>query len=359
MTGSDSVPARLKPADGPAYGICVADAETSSPADPLVTRFLAEISVLKGGSDYTVRNYEHALREFTAWFRAQFGKAPEWKGVERDVFRQYLRRLGRDDLARASIRLRFSALRTFYKFLLREQLVESVPMRGLQMPKQEKRLPRFVPENDMAGLLRAPLDELDRVRRSAKAGAPFDPAPWLRDAAVLEMIYSAGLRISEVCGLSVSNADLTDRVLRVAGKGKKERIVPFGRPAAEALDNYWRAVGHSRGLEQPVFYGGDGGRLKPYEVQRRLKQYLVAAGLDSKLTPHKLRHSFATHLLNSGADLRSVQEMLGHAHLQTTEVYTHVTAERLKKVYESAHPRAKKTPPASLRSGATEAGGSK
>lgn len=327
--------------------IRVSDAETPPPADPLVARFLSELAVLKGGSEYTTRNYEQTLREFGKWYQSVYGKGPDWPKLERDTFRQYLRSLGRakqgkQPLGRASIRLRFSALRSFYKFLLREQIVESMPIRGLQMPKQEKRLPRFVPEGGMEGLLKAPLAELERLKKSAKPGQEVDPVPWLRDAAILELIYSAGLRISEVCGLSAGDANLVERTLRVAGKGKKERIAPFGRPALEALENYWRACRHSESPELPVFFGKDGGRVRAYEIQRNLKRYLAAAGMDPELTPHKLRHSFATHLLNSGADLRSVQELLGHAHLQTTEVYTHVTAERLKKVYESAHPRAKK-----------------
>ena len=310
------------------------------PPDPLVTRFLAELSAVRGTSEYTIRNYGQALDEFAEWHRSVGGKAPAWAELKRDAVRQYLRWLGRKQLGRASVQLRFSGLRTFYRFLLRDGLVRELPIRGLQMPKREKRLPRFLPEGGMVALLRAPVEALERERRSAKDGNAVDPVPFLRDAAVLELVYSAGLRVSEVCGLRVGDVDLVERTLRVRGKGKKERVIPFGRPALAGLEAYWSSAGHSRGPESAVFLAPGGGPVGPRDVQRRLKRHLAAAGLDPELTPHKLRHSFATHLLDRGADLRAVQELLGHARLQTTEVYTHVTAERLKRVYDSAHPRA-------------------
>ena len=162
----------------------------------------------------------------------------------------------------------------------------------------------------------------------------------MRDAAVLELIYSAGLRVSEVCGLRVDQVDLNGQTLRVLGKGRKERVIPFGGPALAALEAYWRWIGPQQKPSDPVFLGRGGVPLSPIRVQTRLKRYLAQAGLDPALTPHKLRHSFATHLLEDGADLRAVQELLGHKNLKTTEVYTHVTVERLKAVYAAAHPRA-------------------
>ena len=155
-------------------------------------------------------------------------------------------------------------------------------------------------------------------------------------------MYSCGLRISELCGLKVGDLFWQDQLVRVEGKGKKERMTPIGAPALESIRHYWNTVGHSQTLNLPVFFASlaKGNALYPRLIQTRLKHYLISAGLDPNLTPHKLRHSFATHMLNAGADLRSVQELLGHAHLVTTQIYTHLTTDRLKRVYDQAHPRA-------------------
>jgi integrase/recombinase XerC len=192
----------------------------------------------------------------------------------------------------------------------------------------------------MDRLLRAPLEEFRRLQAAAEDGPGPDPVAWLRDAAVLELIYSSGLRISEACSLKIGPIDPAGRTLRVVGKGRKERVVPFGAPALEALEAYWRAARHGMDVGSPAFPGRGDAALRPAVIQGRLKRYLAMAGLDPALTPHKLRHSFATHLLEDGADLRAVQELLGHKNLKTTEVYTHVTIERLKAVYAAAHPRA-------------------
>jgi integrase/recombinase XerC len=164
----------------------------------------------------------------------------------------------------------------------------------------------------------------------------------LRDVAVLETIYSCGLRVSELCGLRVDDVDWSEQIVRVRGKGKKERLVPIGRTALMAIQDYWNTFKQPPGGAAPVFFAETKkpAPLRAISVARRLKQFLAIAGLDPGLTPHKLRHSYATHLLDAGADLRSVQELLGHAHLVTTQVYTHVTTERLKKAYDAAHPRA-------------------
>jgi len=163
-----------------------------------------------------------------------------------------------------------------------------------------------------------------------------------RDIAILETIYSCGLRISELCTLQAQDIDWTGRLLRVRGKGKKERVLPVGEPALQAIRMYWQRLARTPGGEEPVFQAR-AAKLRPVsarDLQLRLKKYVAIAGLDPQLTPHKLRHSYATHMLDAGADLRSVQELLGHAHLVTTQVYTHVTTERLKKAYDLAHPRA-------------------
>lgn len=312
--------------------------------DPLVEGFVQHLRVERNASPHTVRNYSSALAEFTAWHRELHGAGPRWPDLTRDDLRQYLRRLGRDGLGRASTALRFSALRTFYRWLMRGGHATSSPVRGLSMPKPERRLPRFVPEPDVARLLGAPGAEWERRRAEAAAAGERVPeaGPYLRDAAILELFYSAGLRISELCGLTCDRLDADGRVIRALGKGRKERDVPFGLPALSALERYWDAVAHPRMPGVPVFLARANALdpVTPREVQRRLKRYLEVAGLDPALTPHKLRHSFATHLLDHGADLRAVQELLGHAHLKTTEVYTHVSAARLKQVYDRSHPRA-------------------
>lgn len=310
--------------------------------DALAGRFLGHLRVERSCSEHTLRNYGHALREFAAWHARVRQEAPRWASLRRDDLRLYLRQLGRHALGPATVALHFSALRTFYRWLHREGMVAGSPARGLRLPKVRRALPKFVREGDVPGLLAAPLKEWEQRRAAADDPARVDGVIFLRDAALLELLYSCGLRISEACGLRVEGVDVAGRRVRVLGKGRKERDVPVGEPAMAALERYWEASRHPRQAGLPAFLArpGDVEAVKPGEIQRRLKRYLAMAGLDPALTPHKLRHSFATHLLDHGADLRSVQEMLGHARLQTTEVYTHVSAARLKAVYDAAHPRA-------------------
>lgn len=314
---------------------------TSVKPDRRVAAFLTHLATDRGASPYTQRNYTQALLEFTAWHQTERKAAPDWLRLERDDFRAYLRFLGRKNLGRAAIQLRFSALRTFYRFLIRRGDLEASPVRGLSLPKLPKRLPKFLTVEQMIALLEAPLKPLAEVKEK-KRGRPVETATCYRDVALLETIYSCGLRISELCALKAGDLDFREQLVRVMGKGRKERQVPVGETALQAITNYWSCLDRPPGAEEPVFQGAgtDGRALRPRIIQERLKQHLVAAGLDPRLTPHKLRHSYATHLLNAGADLRSVQELLGHAHLATTQIYTHVTTDRLKKVYNEAHPRA-------------------
>ena len=308
--------------------------------DPLTHEFLTHLATDRGASGYTHRNYREALAEFRRWHVAERQRQPAWAALTRDDFRAFLRHLSRRNFQRATIHLTFSALRSFYKFLLRRGHLAATPLRGLTLPKPERRLPKFVTVEQMAALLAAPLHELEETRTTRKTRV--DPLPFLRDAALLETIYSSGLRISEACGLRIEDFNPGERILTVRGKGRKERQVPIGEPAARALFAYWTALPRAPEPTAPAFYA-DAHAAKPVYpalVQRRLKRYLLAAGLDTRLTPHKLRHSFATHLLDGGAHLRSVQELLGHRHLVTTQVYTHVTTERLKQAYAAAHPRA-------------------
>ena len=299
----------------------------------------------RGVSEYTERNYRQALLEFSRWRMAESGSPPDWPALQRDDFRAYLRFLGRKKLSRAAVQIRFSALRTFYKFLVRHGLVSVTPIRNLALPKLEKRLPKFLTVQQMIDLLEAPLHELaeQQTLAAGKAGGEaVDPSPYLRDLALLETIYSCGLRIAEVCGMRVGDLDFGDLLVRVRGKGKKERQIPIGEPALKTIEHYWTTLPQVPSGDDPVFCASPDKRrpIYPRLIQLRLKTYLARVGLDPGLTPHKLRHSYATHLLDAGADLRSVQELLGHVHLATTQVYTHLTTERLKRDYNSAHPRA-------------------
>jgi len=309
--------------------------------DKWIQKFLAHLATDRGASVYTQRNYRQALTEFARWHLEERRSPAAWEKLQRDDFRAFVRFLGRNNLSRAATQLRFSALRTFYKFLMRHGVVENMPIKNLSLPKPEKRLPKFLTKRQMEALLVAPF-ELLKIQKTKKAGRPVSQIAALRDVAVLETIYSCGLRVSEVCGLRVDDIEWGEQIMRVRGKGKKERLVPVGKPALMAIQDYWNTFKQPPGGASPIFFAETKKRapLSPLQLSRRLKKYLSIAGLDPGLTPHKLRHSYATHLLDAGADLRSVQELLGHAHLITTQVYTHVTTERLKKAYDAAHPRA-------------------
>ena len=309
-----------------------------SPAD-WPGQFFRFLSNEKDASVYTQRNYQQALNEFEQWYRDTNESPVRWSQLERNDFRLFLRQLGRRELSQAAIRLRFSALNSFYKFLMRRGLVESSPVKDVTLPKPAKRLPQFLTIDQMNALLDAPMREL-----SVKDGTKrkVSQVPSLRDRAILETIYSCGLRIGEICRMLAGEIEPDDLVVNVHGKGKKERQVPIGRPAVEAIRLYWERLAKPPALDEPVFFASEKKRnaIYPRLVQLRLKKYLTLCGLDPTLTPHKLRHSYATHMLDAGADLRSVQEMLGHANLTTTQVYTHVTTERIKRAYDEAHPRA-------------------
>jgi integrase/recombinase XerC len=309
--------------------------------DKWINKFLQHLATDRGASGYTQRNYRQAMWEFHRWHEAERRQPPAWDQLQRDDFRAYLRFLGRHNLSRAAIQLRFCALRTFYRFLIRHGALATSPIKNLSLPKLGKRLPKFLTPEQMAALLAAPLKLLPAGQGAAsdRAAAAF---ACRRDVAVLETIYSCGLRISELCGLVAQDIDWSERLVRVRGKGRKERLIPIGETALAAISDYWTLLPQAPAGESSVFLAGPRKRtpISPRPLQLRLKKYLAVAGLDPHLTPHKLRHSYATHLLDAGADLRSVQELLGHAHLVTTQVYTHLTTERLKRAYDAAHPRA-------------------
>lgn len=296
-------------------------------ADALADAFLEYLRTERNASALTIRNYGADLGEFATWFRERTGTECRWVALEPIHARGYLVHLTERKLERTTIHLKMSALRSFYRWLVRMGHVKQNPVIGLALPKLAKKLPKFLTIPQVEALLEAPLK------------ADGEEVAKRRDKAILEVLYSAGLRIHELVGLNDDDVDLLGEIVRVRGKGKKERLAALGAPAVEAVRQYQelRGAGSPR---EALFRNLQGDRLTARSVQRLLKKYLIATGLDPSLTPHKLRHSFATHLLDAGADLRSVQELLGHASLSTTQIYTHVTAERLKKVYEKAHPRA-------------------
>ena len=324
-----------------------ATAQAAPVADEWIDRFTQHLTAERGVSPYTLRNYSQALHEFYRWHQRERRQAPSWTHLQRDDFRAYLRFLGRNRLGRAATQIRFTSLRTFYKFLVRRGLLESTPVRNIALPRLEKRLPRFLTIKQVESLVEAPLKKTSRAAASSrpgkkKMGRPVEAATPPRDAAMLETIYSCGLRISEARGLRAEDINWSEQVVRVRGKGSKERQVPIGEQALSVIKEYWELLPAPPAPHEPVFWKSSK-QAQPVPIRTinaRHRQYLAAAGLDPKLSPHKLRHSFATHLLDNGADLRSVQELLGHAHLATTQVYTHVSTERLKKAYDKAHPRA-------------------
>ena len=232
-------------------------------------------------------------------------------------------------MARPTIRLHFAAMRTFFKFLTQRHGLRSNPLADVQLPKLEKKLPLFLTPTQIDELLSAPL----RVEKQPQAPV-WMPA---RDAAILELFYSSGLRLAELVALDVKDVDVFSESVRVLGKGRKERVVPVGVPALEAIQRYRQAARVEAG---PLFLSKVRKRITPGNVWLVLRRYLPHTSIPVGVSPHKLRHSFATHLLDAGADLRSVQSLLGHASLSTTQIYTHVTTERLKKAYDDAHPRA-------------------
>lgn len=231
--------------------------------------------------------------------------------------------------ARSSIRLTFSALRSFYQFLVLRNELATNTVKAVELPKLEKRLPAFLTTPQVESFLETPRASVREKQAPAWMAA--------RDEAIFELFYSTGMRLSELVALDVKNLDPISETVRVLGKGSKERICPVGDPALRAISRYRMEAGVHAG---PLFINKSRRRLSARSVWLAMKKYLRAAGLPAELSPHKLRHTFATHLLDAGADLRSVQTLLGHASLSTTQIYTHVTAERLKRAYAASHPRA-------------------
>ena len=291
--------------------------------DPLTEEFLRYLANERNASPRTLKAYSHALTSF----RAE-NKTP-WKKCVADDFRDYLFAVMKRGQARSYVRLQFSALRTFYQFLSARKQLRNNPVREVHLPKLEKKLPLVLTRQQVDELLTAPTRE--PKSRSAPSWMP------LRDVAIMELFYSSGLRLSELAALDVSDVDLYTESVRVFGKGRKERVCPVGLPALEAIQKYRATANVHAG---PLFINKARRRMSAHSVWLVLKRYVRHTSIPISMSPHKLRHSFATHMLDRGADLRSVQALLGHASLSTTQIYTHVTVERLKKAYADAHPRA-------------------
>lgn len=292
--------------------------------DPLVARFLGHLGNERRLSEHTQNAYRRDLTQFSAW--ARDADVSEWRDVEPAHIKAFAAARFRRGVSPRSISRALSALRAFYRYLLRECEVTRNPADGVTAPRATKRLPGTLDSDTMARLLDIRGDEpLTR-----------------RDRAMLELLYSSGLRLAEIVGLNLGDIDLADRTVRVTGKGSKQRIVPVGRKAIAAMREWLRARGNLAGDTQAVFVGQHGRRIGARSVQRRVAHWARQQGIDARVYPHLFRHSCATHVLESSRDLRGVQELLGHADIATTQIYTHLDFQHLAQIYDEAHPRAKR-----------------
>jgi len=288
--------------------------------------YLQYLALEKGLSDHSIRGYETDLRQMLMFLREHCG-VPDAAKATRENLQSFLLDIRKKNLSTASSARKVSALRSFYGFLLRERLIASSPASFLHHPKKGRKLPEFLGLGEVEALLKA-------------AASGKNP---LRDAAIVELLYSAGLRVSELTGLDPHQVNLEQGYVRVTGKGSRERIVPLGDLAA-TLIAAWLKDGRPRMAVRPgekaLFLNRNGRRISRQSVFALLRKTAEAAGIRREVSPHTLRHSFATHLLENGADLRSVQELLGHADISTTQIYTHVSRSHIRSAYDKAHPRA-------------------
>ncbi|QDV46187.1 Tyrosine recombinase XerD [Stieleria neptunia] len=295
-----------------------------------IAQFLRYLVTERNASELTIKSYREDLFSFVEWLETTRGRVPHPDSLSPQELRSFQAALQQADYARSSIARKLAALRSFYKFAMREGLASSNPAKPLRNPRRQRTLPHVLTDDEVGRLLLAP---------------PGDKVAGLRDRAILETMYSAGLRVSELVGLQDGDIDTHEQIVRVRGKGRKERICPLGSFAIKAIQAYAKCRQRSDksqalGRKAPVFVNRFGNVLTARSVGRMLEKHLAVAELDSRTSPHTLRHSFATHLLDRGADIRSVQELLGHKSLATTQIYTHVSAASLRAVYERAHPRA-------------------
>jgi integrase/recombinase XerC len=292
--------------------------------DRFLNRYLEYLEVERNASPRTVVAYRHALAKFKHFK----GEKVSWEDCTPQQFRAFLLDCMKNEMARSYVRLTFAALRSFYKYLVEREGFRANPLREVQLPKMEKKLPVVLSIPQVDELLTAP------KKFERRGQAPIWAA--MRDAAMMELFYSSGLRLSELAALNVADIDTFSETVRVLGKGRKERIVPVGQIALEAIQRYRFEANVQTG---PLFLSKLRKRISTRSIWLMLKKHLSQTSIQLRVSPHKLRHSFATHLLDNGADLRSVQTLLGHVNLSTTQIYTHVTMERVKKAYDEAHPR--------------------
>jgi len=288
-----------------------------------VDKFLRYLEIEKDSSKHTILNYKLDLCNFV-----DFLKETPIEKVDYLTLRKYLAFLKEKNLGNRSISRKLSCLRRFYRFLFREGLIKNNPVVALSSPKQDKLLPNFLTEDEVTRLIMAP---------------NTDTLLGIRDRAILETFYSTGMRVSELVSLNIDSIDFIGGTLKVLGKGKKERLLPIGNSAIDAIEAYLTERNSKKKSKKEItilFLNKNNKRLSDRGVRKIINKYISIASLKSGISPHTLRHSFATHLLNRGADLRSVQELLGHANLSTTQIYTHLTTDRLKSIYDKAHPRA-------------------
>lgn len=296
-----------------------------------VTRFLRFLSVERNAAPLTIKSYREDLAALVDYLQQAYGRLPAPGEITPLDLRGYVSAMHEAGYAKTSVSRRLASLRTFYKFAQREGLADSNPAKPLRNPRKDHKLPHFLSTDEIGKLLTTP---------------PAMSNQGMRDRAILETMYSAGLRVSEVVGMNDGDLDLDEGVIRIRGKGRRERFSPVGSFASKALTR-WLAKRQLSPKEPanelaPIFTNRFGRRLTTRSVARMLEKYLKTSGLDLRTSPHTLRHSFATHLLDRGADIRSVQELLGHKSLVTTQIYTHVSTSGLRAVYERAHPRAKR-----------------
>ncbi|MDH3717466.1 MAG: tyrosine recombinase XerC [Planctomycetota bacterium] len=295
-----------------------------------VERFLRYLQVERNASDLTIKSYREDLQALAEWFAEDGDECPQPADIRTLDLRGYIASLQETGYAKSTIARRLASMRSFFKFGQREGWVEENPAKPLRNPRRARPLPHFLSTDEIGRLLDAP---------------PRDTVLGKRDRAILETMYSAGLRVSELVGLIDSDLDFPAGLVRVRGKGRRERLAPIGSFAARALKSSLKvrqlAKDQPNGTKSAVFVNRFGRQLTTRSVGRMLEKYLKITGLDQRTSPHTLRHSFATHLLDRGADIRSVQELLGHKSLVTTQIYTHVSTAGLLEVYERAHPRAR------------------
>ncbi len=304
---------------------------------PEVTEYLDHLAKERDVSPNTVRAYHRDLDDFSGFLGRYYGERPwSWQGVDRLAMRAFLGDLSKRGLSKRSMARTLSAVRSFYRYMHRNEIVDANPARAVGAPRLDKYLPGYL---DRA--------QIDLLFQTAEVRAWEGKFVDVRNLAILELFYSTGMRLSELQGLSRQDLDMVSQQVKVRGKGRKERIVPIGDHAVLALRNYeakrdelLRGLGPRAGDRNAVFLGRTGRRIGVRAIQKVVTGLLDQIDEDAGLSVHSLRHTFATHLLDAGADLRAVQELLGHASIATTQIYTHTSVERLKQVYQKAHPRA-------------------